>query len=297
MNTFLNNLRTAFEPGWMMRARQKSRVTPRQAHRISDLALELAMEIAPGITPERRGSSPMEIAATDLANYLHGGWEFPWIDEIVPPPTGWDTGHARTMLDTAMHSFESDSITSPRDPANELKIRRMGYDLAMAILDVSCRKDREGLLDRVVHGEIGQVPRPDERQPVRAKQARAQCARSPTGKSAQLPLTANTQAHRGDNMALPPAPAGGETAMESRQAEPQEEGNRRVSRSWEYVQRHGEMARIGLAIGTGLAVPFLVATGIAATRGDGAEAAAWLISAVLMLVTMPSLAIWSSRRD
>ena len=85
--------------------------------------------------------------------------------------------------------------------------------------------------------------------------------------------------------------------MESPQTEPQEERNRRVGRGWGYVQRHGGMAKIGLAIGIGLAVPFLVATGIAATRGDGAEAAAWLISAILMLVTMPSLALWTSRRD
>ena len=81
--------------------------------------------------------------------------------------------------------------------------------------------------------------------------------------------------------------------MESTQGE----RNGRVGRAWGYIQRHGGMAKIGLAIGIGLATPFLVATGLAATRGHWAEVTAWLISATLLLVTMPSLALWSSRRD
>ena len=56
------------------------------------------------------------------------------------------------------------------------------------------------------------------------------------------------------------------------------------------------MAKIGLVIGLGLA-PFGVGTGLAATRGASTEAAVWFASTLLMLVAMPSLVLWASRRD
>ena len=159
MNEFLSNMRTIFEPGWMMRARQVQSVQAGQVRRISDLALELALEISPDIKPERRGDSPLEIAATDLANYLHGGWEYSWVADLAPPPLGWDVQYARTMLWTVMLGFDRNNAARPRGAAAEIRARRLAYDLAMAILDVSRRKDPEGLLDMLVHGEIDRISR------------------------------------------------------------------------------------------------------------------------------------------
>ena len=68
-------------------------------------------------------------------------------------------------------------------------------------------------------------------------------------------------------------------------------------RAWEYVRKHREMTRIGIVIGCSLAVPFLLASVLAVARGARAEAVAWFGSALLMVVTMTPLALWSSRRD
>ena len=85
--------------------------------------------------------------------------------------------------------------------------------------------------------------------------------------------------------------------MESMAGDPQEEPNGRIRRARGYVQKHQEMTRIGLIIGIGFASPFLVAAGMATLRGSGRETTAWLLSATLILVAVPSLALWSSRRD
>ena len=85
--------------------------------------------------------------------------------------------------------------------------------------------------------------------------------------------------------------------MESMAGEPRKERDGRMRRAWGYVQKHQEMTRIGLIIGIGFAIPFLVAAGMATLRGSGRETAAWLLSATLILVGVPSLALWSSRRD
>ena len=55
--------------------------------------------------------------------------------------------------------------------------------------------------------------------------------------------------------------------------------------------------RIGIVIGCSLAVPFLLASVLAVARGARAEAVVWFGSALLMVVTMTPLALWSSRRD
>ena len=52
-----------------------------------------------------------------------------------------------------------------------------------------------------------------------------------------------------------------------------------------------------MIIGCSLAVPFLLASVLAVARGARAEAVAWFGSALLMVVTMTPLALWSSRRD
>ena len=68
-------------------------------------------------------------------------------------------------------------------------------------------------------------------------------------------------------------------------------------RAWEYVRKHREMTRIGMIIGCSLAVPFLLASVLAAARGARAEGTLWFGSALLIVVTMTALALWSSRRD
>lgn len=77
----------------------------------------------------------------------------------------------------------------------------------------------------------------------------------------------------------------------------QEKRNQRWPSATGYLGKHSGMAMIGLFIGIGLAVPFIVAGVLAALRGSGAEVSAWLLSALLLLLTMPSLALWASRRD
>ncbi len=85
--------------------------------------------------------------------------------------------------------------------------------------------------------------------------------------------------------------------MESTTGQPREERNGWRKKAWGYVRKHQETTSIGLAIGGGGAIPFLVAAGLATLRGSGREATVWLASAVLILVALPSLALWSSRRD
>ena len=85
--------------------------------------------------------------------------------------------------------------------------------------------------------------------------------------------------------------------MESMAEDPREEPNGRIKRACGYLRKHQEMAKIGLFIGGGFASPFLVAAGMATLRGSGRETTAWLLSATLILVAVPSLALWSSRRD
>ena len=85
--------------------------------------------------------------------------------------------------------------------------------------------------------------------------------------------------------------------MESTTGGQREEPAKWWKRAQGYVRKHQGMAKIGLAIGVGFAAPFLVAATMAATRGACKEAAVWIASAILMVVTMPSLALWSSRRD
>ncbi len=85
--------------------------------------------------------------------------------------------------------------------------------------------------------------------------------------------------------------------MESTAREQREERNGWWKRAWGYVRKHQGMTKIGLAIAGGVATPFLVAAVMATVRGAGLEATVWLVSAILMVVTMLSLALWSSRRD
>ena len=68
-------------------------------------------------------------------------------------------------------------------------------------------------------------------------------------------------------------------------------------RAWEYVRKHREMTRIGIVIGCSLAVPLLLASVLAVARGARAEGTVWFGSALLMVVAMTALALWSSRRD
>ena len=85
--------------------------------------------------------------------------------------------------------------------------------------------------------------------------------------------------------------------MTSRTKEQQENRNGWWKRARAYVSKHRGMTKLGLAIGGGFATPFIVAGSLAMSQGKGREATAWFGSALLMLATAMTMALWSSRRD
>ena len=155
-------LRNIFETEWIRRLRQPPRVNPGQARRISELAGELARELAPEACRDGRGNSPLERAAIGLAEYLDGSWEFPRRNNPMPQPSGWDPEYAYIVLRQAMYAFDASSIVNPRDPGKEARAQRLAFQLAMAILETGGRSDPEGLLDMVAQGRTGETPRPME---------------------------------------------------------------------------------------------------------------------------------------
>lgn len=155
-------LRNISETEWISRLRQPPRVNPGQARRISELAGELARELAPEACRDGQGNSPLERAAIGLAEYLDGNWEFPRRNNQMPQPSGWDPEYAHILLRQAMYAFDASSIVNPRDPGKEARAQRLAFQLAMAILETGRRSDPEGLLDMVTQGRIGEAPRPVE---------------------------------------------------------------------------------------------------------------------------------------
>ena len=145
------------ERGWIGRIRKLPRVQRRQAHRVSKLAYDLARELAPGIRPGRTGSTPLEIAAYDLALYLYGNWEFRPENDPAPRPQRWDNDQARNVLEKAMSAFEASAAISPRGPGNEIQVRKLAYELAIALLEAGTMKDPYGLMDRVIQGRISEI--------------------------------------------------------------------------------------------------------------------------------------------
>lgn len=145
------------DPPWIHHLKQLPRVHPRQAHRISDLARKLAQSLAPDAYTDEPTYKPLSTAATGLAEYLDGRWTFPQRNSLGPPPKGWDPQYARNMLGTAMQRFDADIIGNPREPREELEIRRTAFQLAMVIIEAGYRNDPRGLLDKVVQGKIDQV--------------------------------------------------------------------------------------------------------------------------------------------
>lgn len=149
-----------FDPPWIKRLKQLPKVQAEQAHRISDLAWDLAQAMDPEVRPGRRGDRALETAASDMAEYLTGEWEFPIRNNPIPQPPVWDMQYARVMLSQAMYAFEGSIIGNPREHGEEVRIRRLALDLALEIMEAGPRNDPEGLLDRMVQGRIGEIPRP-----------------------------------------------------------------------------------------------------------------------------------------
>ncbi len=150
------------EPAWIRRLKKLPRVHPQQAHRISSLARELAQALAPDCYTGAPGQTPLQIAATELAQYLDGTWEFKKRVNPIPPPTGWDPQYACGLLRTAMYAFEAESIGNhPREPGPEREIRTLAYQLALEIAGAGWRNDPGRLLGQVVQGRGGQAPEQD----------------------------------------------------------------------------------------------------------------------------------------
>ena len=85
--------------------------------------------------------------------------------------------------------------------------------------------------------------------------------------------------------------------MTSRTEEQQASREGQQARIQGLLHKYWARARLGLAIGGGVAAPFVLACVLAINRGSGREVAAWGISAALMLATGLGMSIWISRRD
>ena len=85
--------------------------------------------------------------------------------------------------------------------------------------------------------------------------------------------------------------------MASRTEEQQENREWWGKRAGGYIGKHKGMTKVGLVIGVGFAIPFIIASLLAIGRGEGLEAVVWFVSAVLAFGTAMAMALWSSRRD